>query len=261
MALRKLLPKQAQTVIELGAGFGRLAPLYADYKQVVLVDYSMSLLQEAYALHGHDKRFKFIAANLYKLPFVDNVADVAVMIRVMHHLEQPALALKEIARILKGEKWFVFEFANKRNLKAILRFLLRRQDWNPFDPAPYEFVPLNFDFHPDWMLDQIHAAGFTIEQEFALSHFRLGALKRHISPQWLAQLDRLLFIPGALFKVSPSVMARASVRKDTLPGEGFFRCLACGSEDLIETSEHVLCQTCGKQWPIVNGIYDMRSVT
>lgn len=260
-ALRKLLPKQAKTVIELGAGFGRLAPLYSAYDQVVLVDYSMSLLQEAYSLHGHDNRFKFVAANLYELPFVANVADVVVMIRVMHHLEQPALALTEVARVLQGGKWFIFEFANKRNLKALLRFFLRRQSWNPFDPAPYEFVPLNYDFHPDWMLETVRSAGFAIEQELALSHFRLGLLKQHIPPRWLAGMDSLLFTPGAHLKVSPSVMARATVQKECLSSPGFFRCVLCGSADMVESADHVRCQSCGKQWPVRNGIYDMRTPT
>ena len=43
---------------------------------------------------------------------------------------------------------FILEFANKRNMKSILRYALRRQTWSPFAPESVEFAPLNFDFHP-----------------------------------------------------------------------------------------------------------------
>ena len=47
IALRRLLPPHSARMIELGAGFGRLADLYAGYEQVVLLDYSRSLLEDA----------------------------------------------------------------------------------------------------------------------------------------------------------------------------------------------------------------------
>ncbi|NOZ50083.1 MAG: class I SAM-dependent methyltransferase [Chloroflexi bacterium] len=278
IALRRLLPKSGNVLIEVGAGFGRLAPLYDAYTTVVLVDYSMSLLQQAYAARGHDPRFMFVAANIYDLPFTPNVADVIVMIRVMHHLQQPALALTEIARVLNAGKHFVFEFANKRNLKSVLRFVARRQSWSPFDHEPYEFVPLNYDFHPHWMDEQMNAASFVVEKEFAVSHFRLEQLKRRVSPQLLARLDALLFAPGALLRLSPSIMARASVQKQVSPAIrrastsgatkkgtsakteelSLLRCLACDHPGLLARQDALLCPRCQKSWPIVNGIYDLR---
>jgi hypothetical protein len=56
IALEALLPPAGRRLIEIGAGFGRLADLYAGYEQVILFDYSRSLLQEARAQwgeHGH----------------------------------------------------------------------------------------------------------------------------------------------------------------------------------------------------------------
>ena len=43
---------------------------------------------------------------------------------------------------------FILEYANKKNLKAILRWLLKKQDWSPFDKDPVEFSEMHFDFHP-----------------------------------------------------------------------------------------------------------------
>ncbi len=85
-ALRRLLPTEGNVLIEVGAGFGRLADLYDSFEQIVLVDYSMSLLEEAHRRFGDNTKYHFVAANVYRLPFVDDLADVVVMIRVAHHL-------------------------------------------------------------------------------------------------------------------------------------------------------------------------------
>ena len=58
--------------------------------------------------------------------------DAATMIRTLHHMVEPRLALEQVRRVLQREAVFILEFANKRNLKSILRYALRRQNWNPF---------------------------------------------------------------------------------------------------------------------------------
>ena len=83
----------------------------------------------------------------------------------------------------------MLEYANKRNMKAIARWLLRRQKWNPFDREPYEFVELNFDFHPRWIKSQLEKAGLKIQTQRSVSHFRLGQLKRFIPTRYLVKLD------------------------------------------------------------------------
>ncbi len=258
LALRRLLPSSGHTLIEIGAGFGRLADLYQGYQRVVLVDYSTTLLSEAREHLGHDVRYMYVAANVYHLPFVDHVADVVVMIRVAHHLAAVDLALAEIYRVMQGGRPFIMEFANKRNLKAIARYALGKQPWSPFEPTPYEFVPLNFDFHPSWMRQQLVSAGFHVERELAISHFRLPALKRHVPPHWLARLDNVLAGPGAWLKLSPSVLTRNVAQKPAMSPEGFWRCPACGSRALVMGDSRYECQECGRLWPILDGILDFR---
>ncbi|MCZ7667221.1 MAG: hypothetical protein M5U34_08390 [Chloroflexi bacterium] len=57
IALRRLMPPTGGTLIEIRAGFGRLADEYTGYERVVLFDYSRSLLREAQAHLGDDPRF------------------------------------------------------------------------------------------------------------------------------------------------------------------------------------------------------------
>ena len=257
-ALGRLLPPAGGTIIEVGAGFGRLADLYSGYEQVILVDYSLSLLKEAKKTYGENPKYRFVAANVYNLPFVDNLADTIVMIRVAHHLESVDVALAEINRVLQGGETFIMEFANKRNAKSIARYLFRRQSWSPFEQAPYEFVPLNFDFHPGWMLQTIRNSGFDIEEELAISNFRIPSIKRRISPQTLARIDNAIAGPGAALKLSPSILTKTRSQKQRGTSVGLFQCPDCGSKSLEHHENAVLCPECGSNWPVLDGIIDFR---
>jgi len=260
IALAKLLPARGRRLLEIGAGFGRLVDMYAGYDEVVLLDFSRSLLQQAQAELGGDPRFTFVAADLYDLPFFAGQFDAVVMIRVIHHLVDVSQALEQVGHVLAGDGSFILEFANKRNLKAVARYLLGRQKWSPFDRAPYEFVDLNFDFHPGWMEDRLREAGLRAEKERTLSHFRMPALKRTIPPRWLARLDGWVQPTGTLWKLSPSVMVRARhIHPPPAIDSPPLRCLACGRGELVTRDGSLRCQECGHMWPIRDGIYDFKA--
>ena len=137
IALRHLLPLSGRRLIDIGGGFGRLSEFYDGYEQVILLDYSRSLLRQAQSRLGRSERIVYVAANFYTMPFVDGAFDTSMMVRVIHHVEDVPTLLAEMGRILAESGTFVLEFASKRHLKAILRYALRRQQWNPFDPDPY----------------------------------------------------------------------------------------------------------------------------
>ena len=67
VAIQKLLPPGGRRLIEVGAGFGRLADLYRGYQQVVLTDYARTQLEEAQTYLGQDERFIFVVADIYRL--------------------------------------------------------------------------------------------------------------------------------------------------------------------------------------------------
>jgi SAM-dependent methyltransferase len=260
IALRKLLPPAGARLLDIGAGFGRLVDLYDGYKQVVLLDYSRSMLRQAQDRLGRGGKYIYVAANLYAMPFVDSLFDTTVTVRVLHHVQNIPAAFQEIQRVLKAGGVYVLEYANKRHLKAVLRYLLGRQSWSPFAPEPYEFVELNYDFHPAWMQARLRETGFAIGRELAVSSFRLPLLKRLIPPRPLAALDGLLQGPTVPLKLAPSVFVRARAEKENVQAEvhGFFRCPSCHGIDLIEAEEVLTCRGCGRGWAIDDGIYDFK---
>jgi hypothetical protein len=138
---------------------------------------------------------------------------------------------------------------------------LRRQRWNPFDPAPLEFAALNFDFHPATMLAWLRESQLEPEQMRSLSYFRVGLLKRLVPLRWLVGLDALLQPTGQRLQYSPSVFVRAQAvgrSPHAAPGK-FFRCPACGNPDLAEAGEALPCAQCGRRWAVRDGIYDFKA--
>ncbi len=261
IALRHLLPKRGRRLLDIGAGFGRLAEFYDGYDQVVMLDYSQSLLRQAQRRLGRDGRTLYVASDFYSMPFVDGSFDSVMMVRVMHHVEQVPRLLGEVARILAGSGTYVLEFASKRHLKAVLRYALRMQRWSPFDPAPYEFVEMNFDFHPAWMCQRLTEAMFHVKRTRTVSHFRLSLLKRLIPASILAALDGLCQPTGDWWQLTPSVFVQCAPGKtaDISPTNCLFRCPSCGYGSLQQVSEALICKNCDRHWIIEDGIYDFRT--
>ena len=263
IALRAMLPPQGGRLIDIGAGAGRLGDLYLGYDEVILMDYARSTLVEARERWGHDPRFKFVAADLYALPFVDGVFDSVVMIRVIHHIVAVPRALQNIRAALRPGGVFVFEFANKRNLKAIARYLLRKQEWSPFDEKPLEFVELNFDFHPAWMKRQLQAAGFSIQQIRAVSTFRVGALKRLCGARRLAAIDGAVQRPFAPLAIAPSMFTLCSPSPGAAQERGVegevFACPTCRAPLPAQSNNDELCCANGHRWSARDGIYDFKT--
>lgn len=260
IAIRHLLPPTGKRLLEVGAGFGRLADLYDGYNQVVLMDYARTQLEEAQNFLGERaERFIFVVADVYKMPFEASAFDALVMVRVMHHLVDVPAALKELNRVVRGGGTAVIEFASKRHVKAILRWLLRRQRWNPFSVEPEEFVALNIDFHPTWMRCRFTAAGFDVHSVRTVSHFRIPLLKKIVPVQLLAKLDGWAQPTGNWWQLTPSVFFQSTVSKNTAPAENMFRCPTCGTAKLHSHAQGLLCAQCDALWEYRDGIYDFKT--
>ena len=160
----------------------------------------------------------------------------------------------------------IIEHASKFNLKSIFRWAMRRQDWNPFDLAPIEFVELNFNFHPAWMRDQFNAAGLTVKNTRTLSHYRVNILKKILPTSLLVKMDGWAQNTGNMWQLTPSVFLQAQAEKtEQQAAIGFFYCPNCKSalSDLPQTASAqdciLTCQTCKNDWSFEGGIYNFKT--
>ena len=260
IALKRLLPKSGRLMLELGAGAGRNTPRYTGYERIVLLDYSRTQLEQAQQRLGASDKYIYVAADVYRLPFVDHLFDGATMIRVLHHMSDAPKALGQVKQVLGPGGTFVLEFANKLNIKAILRYWLGRQKWSPFTLEPVEFVELNFDFHPKAIFGWLKDLGFNIEKVLTVSHFRMGLLKRIVPTSILVFFDSIFQWTGAWFQLAPSVFVRAVTRDAISRNDNsfFFKCPECGNANLVDKINYLECPNCKSKWEFKDRIYDFR---
>jgi ubiquinone/menaquinone biosynthesis C-methylase UbiE len=267
IALQRLLPKRGRLLLELGAGAGRNTTRYRGFDRIVLLDYSRTQLEQAQQRLGTSEKYVYVAADVYRLPFISGLFDATTMIRVLHHMTDAPKALGQVKNVLGPNGVFILEYANKLNLKAILRYFLGRQKWSPFTLEPVEFVKLNFDFHPKAVRSWLQNLGFHIEKTLTLSHFRVGLLKRIVPTSILVFLDSLFQWTGAWWQLSPSVFVKAKiVGRNGIPSQiygqdnilSYFKCPDCGDSPLVDKIEYLECSSCAKKWGVKDGIYDFR---
>ena len=259
LALARLLPPGGRRLLEVGAGAGRHTPRYRGFEEITLLDYSRSQLERARQRLGDSARYRYVVADVYRLPFGPGAFDAATMIRTLHHMADPAAALRRIRLTLSPGATFLLEYANKRNLKAILRWLLRRQSWSPFSEDRVEFTHLNYDFHPRAVRAWLQQAGFIVERQVPVSFLRIAGLKRTVPLPLLLALESFLQRLGAVALVTPSVFVRSRATGDPVePRAAFWRCPSCDALDLIEDSDGLDCRGCGRHWPKRAGIFEFR---
>ena len=79
VALRRLLPGGGEHLLELGAGAGRNTLRYTGFERVTLVDYSRTQLVQAQQRLGAGPNYRYVAADIYHLPFAAGSFDAATM--------------------------------------------------------------------------------------------------------------------------------------------------------------------------------------
>ena len=101
IALRALLPERGRRLIEVGAGFGRLADEYSGFDDVVLLDSSEVHVAAARQALGSDSRYSVVHGDALALPYPDGYFDMAVCVRVLHHFADPAPLVAELGRVVR----------------------------------------------------------------------------------------------------------------------------------------------------------------
>src|SRR4030042_6617763 len=201
MALKKLLkliPKnQRGSIIDIGAGFGRLTPDYAPlFKNCLLIEPSAKLLKEAKNFYQQDSHLSFQRSFVEKLPVEDNRFDVVLMVRVAHHLQDLEPMIVEVKRILKPGGYFIMEFANKMHVKNRLEALLKL-NFNFFRSHLPENLKTKrntspfFNYHPNQIKTLLLSHDFQIVESLSVSNFRNSWLKKLVPLKLLLWLENI----------------------------------------------------------------------
>ena len=213
IAVQKLLPLGGRSLLDLGAGFGRLTNEYIDrFTDVVLLDYAKNLLNQAeqeWTIRQQKKHLRFVQGDARRLPFTDSAFDVVLSVRMFHHVLEIDEVLAEIRRVMRPSGCAIIEFANKCHFKARLRGWFNRtqeasNSWEPLRRGEGIF----YNFHPEFIRDQVEQHGLKIEQKLSVSNFRLGLLKRQLRIEKLLEWEDRLQGPLARFDFGPSIFLK-----------------------------------------------------
>lgn len=212
----KLIPKKG-ALADIGAGFGRLTPVYASlFEKCVLVDPSKRLLNEAKNLSQKYKNLSFRCGFAHDLPFADKSFDVVLFIRTFHHLKEPNEVIAEFNRILKPGGFLILEFANKIHIKSVIKAILERRlsyllSHVPEDISHDEGVPF-FNYHPTHVKSLLFANGFKIVKGLSVSNFRNPIFKRLIPLPLLLLFSSIFQLPAYYLSFGPSIFILAQKR-------------------------------------------------
>lgn len=254
--IRRMLHLPARRIIDIGCGYGRLLDCYQkESNQIVLLDSSVSLLQKAYQASGG--RALCLRCDLNHIPFKDSTFDQVMMIRVFHHLPDSSASLHELRRILVGGGHLLFSYCNKKNLERIARWMIGKNPYNPFSHETNWVWNVFFMHHPVYVHSLLEETGFEeiIENGAGIIDKIAGKFGRF----------GVSFPPGvalapmfARYAWAPWIFcdaAKTGSGDDFAEGpiEQMLQCLNCHSP-LIKTDEGFLCSSCGKLYPLKEGV-------
>lgn len=222
-AISELLSRieKIHTIIEIGAGYGRLVPIYSfRAKKVILTDPSLKLLREA-KKDLKDKKITYINSkgeNL-KNKMRASVADLAILVRVLHHIKDPEKILSNASRVLKRKGYLILEFANKYHFKARIIEFFKGNLTFPIDISTKDIrtrkrkkgLPFS-NYHPEKIIQMLKKKGFEIVEIRSVSNIRNPLIKKIFPSHTLVELEKKLQKPLAKIFFGPSIFILARKR-------------------------------------------------
>jgi ubiquinone/menaquinone biosynthesis C-methylase UbiE len=258
--LINLLPSSGYRIIDIGCGFGRLAKCYLSrFEQVVMLDGSMTLLKQAQENTGG--KAVYVAADADHVPFQNASFDYAFMIRVFHHLPDPQTTLFELNRVLSRPGFLIFSYSNKRNARQIFLWLIRKTKFNPFTLEPKEKGTPFVHYHPnhvDQMLKNARFSNSTFRGAGVMDQIagRVGPFARFV-PSGMRISPLLGHIKLAPWIIGKTATDGGITLERTKKIEDLLICPLC-MKGLQNCSDAYTCLSCGRTYPVVDGILDFR---
>src|SRR5665213_2232025 len=200
LAIKRLLKgKKFKLAVDIGGGYGRLDPLLAKYAdRVILAEPSTQQLNMAETFLKDQPTVNQRLMQADDLKFESDSVDLAVMVRVMHHLPDPTKAFDEISRVLMPGGSAIIEVANYMHAKNRIKHLLKGQR---FPKAPVDIRSKNHmkaddiafvNHNPHTVIGQMAASGLKVDRILSVSNLRYPTLKKVMPPPVMLVVEGLL---------------------------------------------------------------------
>lgn len=209
IAIKRLLgTKTFKTAADIGGGYGRLCILLRRYADTVtLAEPSKQQLDIAKTYLKDYPEIKKVLTQSDNLKLKDKSQDLITVIRVMHHLPDPAPSFAEFARVLKDDGMMILEVANYAHGRNRLKHLIKgkRLPTAPVDIRTKKSDIAFVNHNPKTIQKQLAHAGLKVEKVLSVSNLRSPSLKK-IAPQGvMLSVEKLLQPTLAKTYFGPSV--------------------------------------------------------
>lgn len=213
VAIKRLIKgRKFKHAADVGGGYGRLCLLLEEYAdKVTLAEPSqqqLDIAKEFLKDHpGIDR--KLLQAG--DLKFKDGTVDLLTVIRVMHHLPDPAAEFKEFHRVLSDDGYLILEVANYAHGRNRLKHALKGKQL-PKEPVDIrskenqrkEEIPF-VNHNPKTVIKQLAHAGLKVERTLSVSNLRSPALKKVVPRSLMLSVEKALQPTLANTYFGPSV--------------------------------------------------------
>jgi len=221
-AFLEKLPK-IKSITEIGAGFGRLTPSYIfRANNVRLIDPSAKLLKLA-RKNTKGGNVKYVQSTIENLEdkVRRNSADLVILVRVLHHLEDVDTAFSLVNKVLNVNGYFILEFANKRHLKATISQFLKGNLTFPLEIFPEDrrtkknkkdkTIPF-INYHPDIIEQKLKEHKFEIIETRSVSNIRSPLIKKLLPVEVCLSIEKSIQSILAKINFGPSIFILAQKR-------------------------------------------------
>jgi SAM-dependent methyltransferase len=210
---RLLRGRRFERALDVGGGYGRLSKHLTRYaSEVILAEPSRQQLDLAQAFLRDHPCVRRHPAQASDLGLPEASVDVAMVVRVLHHIPDPTAEIAEIARVLRPGGTLLLEFANVGHALNRVRYAARgrRVPRTPVEVAGAAGGGVPFvNHHPRAILSLLERTGFAVDAVLSGSNLRDPRLKRLMDASLMLRLERRLQPVLAPLWFGPSIWLRS----------------------------------------------------
>lgn len=199
IAIRRLVGnKKFKNAVDVGGGYGRLCLLLEQFSdKVTLAEPSQQQLDIAKDFLKDRPQIDQKLLQAGDLKFKDGSIDLMTVIRVMHHLPDPAPEFKEFHRVLSDDGYLILEVANYSHGRNRIKHLLKGKKL-PTEPVDIrseenkrdDEIPF-VNHNPKTVIKQLAHAGLKVERTLSVSNLRSPALKRFVPKRFMLTVEKI----------------------------------------------------------------------
>lgn len=208
-----LVGKSFKVGVDIGGGYGRLTSVIGKYcRKMYLIEPSVK--QRKIAV-GRLKKVEILSGTIQRTGFKAGTVDLAVLVRVMHHVLDTDRVGRELEKIVRPGGYVVLEFANSIHFKArimswingqpILPIPVERRSVQSIHNNTIEFV----NHHPYMIKKMLVRHGFEIEKILSVSNLRWHLLKIVLPMRVMLWLEKMLQSALGSLYFGPSIFILA----------------------------------------------------